>query len=398
MNISKKDFKRGGVSMFIVIVTTTLIAIITAGFVRLMLRDQQNASRQDLSQSAYDSAMAGVEDAKRFVSQYNQACSSATYNEANCNRYKNALAASSGSGANSCFVIAGAIGTGNGRSETLIQSSRVSGRDSQLDQAYTCLKVTKDTADFVGQASEGRATIIPLKATGNFSKIRISWHSRVDLPSSGRIHLDATTSPSNPSFTDWGDRPALIKAQFYGYREGGDFDSLNTGFRDDGVGIDQQKYFPVSTGFTNTALPASKRTGSAGSTIQATPVRCSNNLDSNVYACSIVVTGIPGATIRASSVKAFLRLTPMYRQANFKVELLDSSDNAVLFEGAQPTVDSTGRANDMLRRVEARLEYDTSGVVVPDFAISQEGSESLCKNFSVTNISNTINDPATRCR
>ena len=71
--VSKK-FHKGGVSIFIVVIVAVLVSIVSVSFLRLMLRDQEQASRLDLSQSAYDSAQAGVEDAKRFLHRYQQEC------------------------------------------------------------------------------------------------------------------------------------------------------------------------------------------------------------------------------------------------------------------------------------------------------------------------------------
>ena len=49
-----------------------ILGIITLGFTRLMLSQATQTTNNDLSQSAYDSALAGVEDAKISVIKYHQ--------------------------------------------------------------------------------------------------------------------------------------------------------------------------------------------------------------------------------------------------------------------------------------------------------------------------------------
>lgn len=365
----KKEFSRGGVSMFIVIITTVLIAIISASFVRLMIRDGGMASVQDLSQSAYDSAQAGVEDAKRFMTIFNQKCYSVSRNEADCQRMNQALAT------DSCNMLhAGGLGVGAASGETVIQTSDGGGED--LNQAYTCLKLQKDSSDFLGEVAENSSKLIPLRSTEPFDRIKISWHNNRD---SETFTLDNLND--NPTKSAWGARPAMLKAQFFGADPSdADFEKLNSIFSDDGIGIDERLYRPVRVGSGTDILPSVKRT--SGATSDATNISCEPNLNSRPYACEVTVSLAGGGTLQSRN--AFLRLTPLYRSTNFKIELYNGA-NLVKFDAVQPVVDSTGRANDQFRRVESRIEPLGAEIPVPDFAVQTDGAgQPFCKDFWVT--------------
>ena len=59
----------GAVAIFIVIFTSLTLLILTTGYMTLMVREQTQSNRTDISQSAYDSALVGVEDAKRVLAE-----------------------------------------------------------------------------------------------------------------------------------------------------------------------------------------------------------------------------------------------------------------------------------------------------------------------------------------
>lgn len=401
---SNKNFKKGGVSIFIVIVVGVLVSIMSASFLRLMFRDQEQASKLDLSQSAYDSAQAGVEDAKRFLRIFRSACSNPssgvvvfekdTYN---CNAMRDAIQS------DSCYVLAKA-GIGNDGGETIIQTNSSSGgassRDADLNQAYTCVKLEMNTADFLGRTNDGTPSVINLKGATAFNSVRIRWHSRENMTNGNNISLDSLSNPSarpNINAQNWRsqNRPAILKAQFYGYipGSGGSSSNMDTPYPDDGNGASEMLFYPVNRtsakSSNSSIMPTVRRNEfSSGATTDYTFTICSDTMDvnSNTYACETTVD--IGRSVQPSDV-LYLRLTPLMNDSNFSVELLNNG-RVVDFNGVQPKVDSTGRANTQLRRVESRIGFNDTNFPVPLFSAQTENEkEPLCKDFSVTRLHNS---------
>lgn len=398
---SSKNFKRGGVSIFIVMVVGVLVSIMSASFLRLMFRDQEQASKLDLSQSAYDSAQAGVEDAKRFLRIFRAACGPSGTGifegvTHNCNAMRDAIRNES------CYTLATA-GIGNPNGETIIQTTSGAGgasNDASLNQAYTCVKLRMNTADFLGRTNDGSPSVINLRGTTAFDRVRIRWHSRENMTNGNNIALDSLSNPSVRPRIDsrnWRNqnRPAILKAQFYGYVPGvgGSSSIMDTPYPDDGNGASEMLFYPtnstsaLSSNVSN--MPTVRRNESSSqATTDYTFTRCSDRMDanSNAYACETTVN--IGRNVDPRDV-LYLRLTPLMNDSNFRVELLNGN-TVVDFAGVQPRVDSTGRANTQLRRVESRIGFNDTSFPVPLFSAQTESNEEpICKDFSVTRLSNS---------
>ena len=107
-----RNNQSGAVSLFAVIFATLLLTVLMLGFMRLIMVDQRQALNNELSQSAYDAALSGVEDAKRVV----RACQKGDNGGKACEQLRLP---------NDCKVVARAGVAGNvAANETLIQSRR----------------------------------------------------------------------------------------------------------------------------------------------------------------------------------------------------------------------------------------------------------------------------------
>ena len=105
------------------------------------------------------------------------------------------------------------------------------------------------------------------------------------------------------------------------------------------------------------------------------------------YSCSVTIS--LGHQVSKADT-AYMRLTPIYRGTEFKAELLDDNNALVDFDGVQPKVDSTGRANNQFRRVESRISFEDPNFPLPEFALQlEDNGQPLCKDFWVTNRTNS---------
>lgn len=369
-----KTYQSGAVSIFAVIFSTLLLTVLTVGFIGIMITAQQRAINNDLSQSAYDAALAGVEDAKRTV----RAC--AAGDAAVCNE----LAQS-----NDCRVIARAgINGVTTDSETLI-SSNVSGDGTQFNQAYTCVDIDMDSNDYLYEASPNRSHVVPLRSTSDIRSIVVEWYSETD---SGGVLARAPTTTGNdrlPTQANWrSSSPPLLRAQLITPGESFDIGSL------DSSNASRTFFFrpttvSSATGGTNHQVdmdhPDSfarvSEDGEFGNSMRG--VTCSASFRNNGYSCRVTIALSDETVIPVSaSQNALMRLETIYGAASVRVSMRSADGSVAQFDGVQPVVDSTGRASDLFRRVEARLRMG-SDVQYPSYVADLE---SLCKNFSVTDV------------
>lgn len=325
-------------------------------FIGLMIREQGRSIDDEQSQGAYDAALAGVEDGKRVILKCADDPSSP---------------ACAAIDAQQCDTVQQAGVAGVPGAEVQV-TSVAGGGSNDLNLAYTCVVINPEVDDYIDELNSGHegvgdsSLVIPLRPTSSdVTNIDVYWFSvddtaTVQLPAGGSLEL--------PQFTDvdWpADQPPVLRAQLFQYRSGqldqADFDS------DD---FAHTLYlYPHDVGSTDFDFSLDAR--QAGTGANPVQVDCDDVIGASGYSCHANLT-LPALANRV----AYLRLSSFYNDAHIRVVMKNGAGTELAFDNVQTSIDSTGRANDLFRRVETRVEIGTE-FPYPRATVDLNGN--LCK-------------------
>lgn len=381
----------GAVSLFSVVMSMLLITVITIGFVRLMVADQQQSSNNDLSNSAYDSSQAGVEDAKRVLLRYKQVCG-AGGSPTECASLRTMIPSDICNEVISRSGVTGSTLPSQAKyPEVPIQSRTGGSADGVYDQAYTCVTMKLQSPNYEASVGANGSTVIPLKGASTFDTVQVQWFSRDDV-STGSVNLP-TLGARNYLQSAWPqNRPSVLRTQLMQY--GSSFTMENFDATVGGRSNTNTLFlFPVrgtianNYAFTdrdvraNSAMSEPPKDDAGNSPL---PVSCVATVASSAdYSCTATLT-LPqpyNGNADNSNRSAYLRLAAFYNASHFRVTLYNGPTQ-VNFNEVQAVVDSTGRANDLFRRVESRVNMFDTDLPFPEAAVDVTGN--FCKDFSVT--------------
>lgn len=434
-----KKFRQGAASFYIVAFSTLLLTIIAVSFATVILSELSRSSRSDVSQSAYDSALAGVEDAKAAYLNYqsclNQGAVKTEINYANasltCGEIIHYMEqATDEPGSSACDAVGHVLGRLAKSESGAVTVEENSQAGNNMSQAYTCVKVNPVLDDYRSQLTSDTSSRLITVHLDNASasairSLRLSWYSDVDgtifnysnynngvvFPqlSATRVAVPPTISiqliQTAPTFTlaqlessqgNSTDRGTLYlvpvkttdaaSSSTHKNRTDGYLGAYNFSIADNYISTDG---FVKSNDKTALNVPYT--------------VYCPEN-STNEFACSVAID-IPnpvGDTKRNADTFMFVVSLP-YGQpdTDFSLELCkvggtqcdeiaysnrtNPSDGVkARFRGTQIGVDSTGRADVLFRRVEARIDTTDIYFPHPEYAVQLLGTgTTLDKTFYV---------------
>ena len=413
--------KQGVAAIYVVVFTTMLIGIITLSFLRIMLSESGRTLNDTLSDSAYNSALAGVEDAKYIISQYEKKAASGE--SSGSNAFMSAIE----SGSDDCDIISKSMASlsGDPEPEGGEESFGTGDARTDQDQAYTCVKI-RLSGDFKGTLSANNPTlVVPLRPSGKgvqqatfVDGIEITWTMESSTTGTGTagyplselsgdfegrsggsgsvggivnnmkaLKNDAEHKVLGQKGINHDDdiaamngmRVMLVQSPYgdtnpYYYASVGD--STNRGtlmlLSSTKTGVNEIGYH-LPTGHKNPFVESADKTLNA-----PLSVKCEDT-------CSVKIKlPRPVGSYDRDPNNFFLVLNQLYSEPAIKVtvKMLDEKGENIDFFNVQPIIDSTGRSGDLFRRVEARVGTDNGASLLPTAELSSNST--IDKSFYVT--------------
>lgn len=320
--------EKGMVSIMVTMILMIVIALIVVGFAQLSRRTTRESLDRQLSTQAFYAAESGINEARKLI-ETAVAAGQPVPAKTTCD---------AGSGASSTFY--------GGLDTTLTDNV-----------SYSCLLVNPAPKTLVYNDIGTKGTVIPLiSATGsNFTSLKLNWQSKTN----SSTPLTGCPTSINGSFSqvnNWSCGYGVLRFDLVSVA-GGSLDA-NT------LANATMTSFAVPLSANGTNGPVGFSAGGNGSI----GVACSNT------GCELTINGL-------NSNQYYMRVSSIYQNVSLQVSLFDGNGAAATTE-AQVVIDATGKAQDVLRRIQVRVPYNsqTSSNLLPDNAL--ESTDSVCKRFS----------------
>lgn len=406
--------KQGGASIFIVVFTIIILSIIVLGFTRLTISETTKTTNTDLSQSAYDSALAGVEDAKIALLKYHK-CLDDGYkaNKSGGECEKIIYYMQEGIRTNDCSTIQKVLGRYREDEDHSVivqetQDSFSKGNNASMLQAYTCVTIQEELSDYrTTLTSSSRLRIIPLRSSEGkpIEELKLKWFSPINLRTvhGQTSHYCVDHLYSFGQCSGGEQAPTTLIVRLIQTDATFNLSELSASSSSNSTDTGSLMLIPsLNNGGNATSIEANKW-GESANKGENNPIRvnCKTNQD---WFCTanIELPKTFNGRDEKHAANSYLLVSIPYGSPETDISLSTFTDDQGIskFTGVQARIDSTGRANDLYRRVETRLELVDTYYPYPEFEINiTSGSDYvLKKTFYITlNCWGADNGYAFRC-
>ncbi len=329
--------KRGEEGMVAIIVATIVMVVmtlITLGFARLMQREQRQALDQSLSTQAFYAAESGVNDVVSYI----QDPTHAPVSKPNCD-----------------------VSASNG---TPFTNGTIS---SNLSASYSCLIINPTPSTLVyspGRITADTSTTVPIKSStgATISDVKLAWdpYPAISTPTLNNS-ICSVLPVSLPALSAWPvTTPGMMRVDLVPVAAGS--------FTRDSLANGMLSLYLYPAGACGTSL-ATLGVTSTGSIVF---VNCTSGTGARLCEATIKTGATPAPAY-------YLRMRSLYHNSSVTVRIFNLATQLNLV-GAQTEVDSTGKVNDVIRRIQVRVPNNKS-YPAPEFVL--QSMDSVCKQLAV---------------
>lgn len=327
---SRQHKEAGMVAIMVTLILMIVISLIVLGFAQISRRNQRQALDRQLSTQAFYAAESGVNDAAEIIKAA-VASGSAVADKPDCQ-------------SNGADFYAGL--------DSVL--------DDDSDVEYTCLTVDPTPGSLVYSNVGSSATVMPLIAvSGTISRVNLTWQARGDNATPAANCPVTNNANIFSATTGWNCGYGVLRFDLVPTAGALTMNGLQTATMTSFV-------VPLRPGSTGTANPIPYTVGGGNNRLG---VVCSNT------SCSLSISGL-------TQSQYYLRVSSIYRDVSLRVDAVDAVSAPVSLQGAQAVIDATGKAGDVLRRIQVRVPLTGSSTnQLSDYAL--QSSEAICKRFVV---------------
>jgi type II secretory pathway pseudopilin PulG len=319
--------EQGFVSIFVTMMLIIIVSLLVLAFAQVSRREQRQTLDTQLSSQAYYAAETGVNDAKAAIMNYLATNGNGDISRSSC--------------------------TDNRRPFDALDNTQKLSADGSV--AYTCVLI--DGAPTAIPATVGKEPrVLPLQTDDNsaLTSVTISWRALTATPSASTASCPAAAADL-PAADTWQCPMGGLRVDLVPFAGPQGIDTLYNNNR--------VAFLMPSKNSSNGLIQYASQNGivKAGSS-------CSSG------ACQVTFQNMTPSSLY------YIRLSQLYLGSNVTITARSTSGIAHL-TGAVAMVDSTGKAQDVLRRVVVAVPLQQASTGTPGSAINS--GNSICKRFRV---------------
>jgi hypothetical protein len=333
--------QNGLAAIVVVLIVIVLLTMIVFTFARISQRNQRQVLDRQLDTAAYYAAESGINDAREWIRN-------------NPNEPKDSCA-----------------NPADWPESELLDGENLS---------YPCVLVTPVPNSLkYDNVERGKSHVLPVQTSGfDLTSIEFAWQAA----SGGDNFADCPVAPTNPQSWPSDCSPGILQIDIIPLRKTSPTGSTLSGNINRDYFIDR-----TLTVFARPSAGSVDENGTVGYTTargfgnQGATVSAKCNSASSPKHCRLLVSGFaePGFTPNF----AYVKITPHYETADIEVCSPVCGDASEQLIGAQWVVDSTGRAADVLKRLQVRLSAETFSTDRPVPGNAIHTAQTICKRFEI---------------